>query len=54
MEKVELAIQQQCCDKIYEKMKIKDDPHILAFEDMLNINAEERFGLENNENTEEA
>lgn len=41
-------------DKIYEKMKIKDDPHILAFEDMLNINAEERFGLENNENTEEA
>ena len=31
-------------DKVYEKLKIKEDPFILSFEAMLNANAEDTFG----------
>lgn len=36
-------------DKVYEKLKEKDDPNIVAFEQMMNINVHEELGL--NENT---
>ena len=33
-------------DKVYEKLKVKEDPYIKSFEEMLNQNAEQAFGEE--------
>lgn len=38
-------------DKVYEKLKIKEDPYIKSFEQMLNESIENAFGFEINEHT---
>lgn len=38
-------------DKVYDKLKIKEDPYIKSFEQMLNDNIENAFGFEINEKT---
>ena len=38
-------------DKVYEVIKVKDDPYIKSFESMLNANIESAFGFEINEKT---
>ena len=40
-------------DLVYEKLKQKEDPHIKAFEDMLNIDIHEKLGVSVNTNLEE-
>ena len=41
-------------DKCYEKLSQKEDPNIVAFEEMLNINLSEKLGIDvNNTNLEE-
>lgn len=32
-------------DKVYEKLQVKDDPHIVAFEKLLNIDLAEKLGI---------
>ena len=36
-------------DKVYEKLSHKDDPSIVAFEKMLDIDLAEKFGVNPNE-----
>lgn len=38
-------------DKVYEKLRIKEDPYIKSFEQMLNENIEKTFGFQINEKT---
>lgn len=33
-------------DKVYEKLKIKDDPYIKSFEAMMNINMNDEFNVD--------
>lgn len=36
----------QLYDKVYELIAVKNDPNIISFEQMLNINVEENFGID--------
>ena len=40
-------------DKVYEKLRIKEDPYIVAFESLLNIDINEKLGVEEGTNLEE-
>jgi recombination protein RecA len=40
-------------DKVYSKLKIKEDPFIKSFEDMLNVNIADKLGVETLEGIEE-
>ena len=40
-------------DKVYDKLRQKEDPNIIAFEKMLNIDINEKLGIDNNTNIEE-
>lgn len=40
-------------DKCYEKLVLKEDPHIKAFEEMLNIDINEKLGVDRDVNMEE-
>ena len=40
-------------DKVYEKLKQKEDPFIKSFEEMLNVDINEKLGLDKNVNLEE-
>lgn len=33
-------------NKVYDKLRLKEDPNIIAFEKMLNLNIEEKFGID--------
>ena len=33
-------------NKVYNKLRLKEDPNIIAFEKMLNLNIEEKFGID--------
>ena len=35
-------------DKVYDKLSQKEDPNIISFERMLNINIDEKFGVDIN------
>lgn len=39
-------------DKVYNKLRMKEDPNIVAFEKMLNLNIEESFGIDLSKETE--
>ena len=39
-------------DKVYDKLRMKEDPNIVAFEKMLNLNIEESFGIDLSKETE--
>ena len=40
-------------DKVYDKLRQKEDPNIVAFEKMLNINISEKLGIDETTNIEE-
>ena len=46
------AMWRKMYDKVYEKLSEKLDPHILAFEQMLDVNIEESFGVSLEEESE--
>lgn len=43
----------QLYDKVYELMSIKDNPYAVAFEEMLNVDINEKLGLDKDVNLEE-
>lgn len=43
-----LDIWRKLYDKVYEKLKVKDDPYIRSFEAMLNLNLNEEFNIDIN------
>lgn len=48
-----IDIWRQLYDMCYDRLKIKDDPNIIAFEKMLNINVNEKLGIDMSVSTEE-
>lgn len=48
-----LKIWRKLYDACYDKLKQKDDPYIVSFEKLLNIDFNEQLGIDNNVNTEE-
>ena len=39
-------------DKVYEKLQVKDDPNVIAFEKMLNVDLTEKLGINLDESEE--
>ena len=40
-------------DMCYDKLKQKDDPYIIAFEQMMQVNINEKLGIDSDTNMEE-